>query len=134
MDLNVNKSEGLKWIFVTLLYSLFLLVFPILIIIFPILHLFSFHFLLILNFSFLNYFFIWRPIFDLFDPMAHPQHRLCWRCSKKLDPSILPPNFLQNQLGLNEGEVVLLLTRLHLHRSSQAGDEVGFLTSSNFIL
>ena len=30
-------------------------------------------------------------------------------------------------MGLNEGDLVLPLTRLHLYRSSQAGNEVGFL-------
>ena len=44
--------------------------------------------------------------------------------------------FPQNCVGLNERELVLPLTHLHLHRSSQAGNEVSFLIpllySANF--
>ena len=58
--------------------------------------------------------------------MADPQHRLQKDSSNQSDPPLRAPYFSQNQVGLNEGELVLPLTRLHLHRSSQAGDEVGF--------
>ena len=59
--------------------------------------------------------------------MAHPQHRLHEDSSKQLDPPLVAPYFPQNLVGLNERELILPLTRLHLHKSSQAGDEVGFL-------
>ena len=57
--------------------------------------------------------------------MAHPQCRLRGSTSSQSDPPIVPPLFSQNQLGLGEREPILPMTRLHLHRSSQA--EVGFL-------
>ena len=88
---------------------------------------FFFFFLpLIFEFYFLNFFFIWRPISDSSDPMAHPQHRLSEDSSRQSDLPLLALYFSQNHVGLNEGELVLPLTRLHLHRSSQAGNEVGF--------
>ena len=61
--------------------------------------------------------------------MADPRHKLQGDSSRQSDPTLLAPYFLQNHDGLNEGELVLPLTRLHLHRSSQAGDEVSFLIS-----
>ena len=82
-----------------------------------------------LQFSFLNCFFIWRPISDPSIPMTDPHYRLQGDSSRQPDPPLRAPHFPQNHIGLNEGELVLPLTRLHLHRSSQAGNEVGFLIS-----
>ena len=62
--------------------------------------------------------------------MADPQHRLQGDSSSQSDPPLHALYFPQNHVGLNEGELVLPLTRLHLHRSSQAGNEVGFSDSS----
>ena len=59
--------------------------------------------------------------------MAHPQHRLHGDSSRQLDPPLVAPHFPQNHVGLNEGELVLPVTRLHVHMNSQAGDEVSFL-------
>ena len=59
--------------------------------------------------------------------MADPQQRLQEDSSRQPDPPLRAPHFPQNHVGLNEGELVLSLTQLHLHRSSQAGNEVGFL-------
>ena len=59
--------------------------------------------------------------------MADPQYRLQGDSSSQSNPLLRAPHFTQNHVGLNEGELVLPLTRLHLHRSSQAGDEVDFL-------
>ena len=90
-------------------------------------HFFSFfHFFLYLQFSFLDYFFIWRPIYNPSAPMTDPLHRLQGDSSRRSDPSLRAPYFPQNHIGFNEGEPVLPLSRLHLHRSSQAGNEVGF--------
>ena len=61
--------------------------------------------------------------------MANPQHRLQEDSFKQSDPPLHALHFPQNHVGLNEGELVLSLTRLYLHRSSQAGDEVSFLIS-----
>ena len=58
--------------------------------------------------------------------MTDPQHRLQGDSSRQSDPPLRAPYFPQNHVGLNEGELVLSLTRLHLHRSSQAGDEFSF--------
>ena len=66
-------------------------------------------------------------ISDLSVPMTDPQHILQGDSFKQSDPPLRAPHFPQNYIGLNEGQLVLPLTRLHLHRSSQAGDEVGFL-------
>ena len=86
-----------------------------------------FHFIFDSQSYFLNCFFICRPISDSSVPMAHLQHSLHGDSSRQPDPPLLTPHFSQNHVGLNEGELVLPLTRLHLHRSSQAGNEVGFL-------
>ena len=59
--------------------------------------------------------------------MTDPQHRLQGDSSRQPDPPLRAPHFPQNYIGFNEGELVLSLTRLHLHRSSQAGDEVDFM-------
>ena len=91
---------------------------------------FSFIFLFNLEFSFLDYFFIWRPIFDPSDPMTDPQHILQGDHSRQSDPPLRAPLFPQNHIGFNEGELVLPLSRLHLHRSSQTGNEVGSSNSS----
>ena len=123
--MNENKPEGLKWIFATLIYSpsssitdpsslFFLFSF------------FPFHFHLDFQSSFFNYFFIWRLIFNPFNLLAYPLCRLCGNSSRQSDPFILSLHFSPNNLGLNEGEVVSLLTRLDLHKSSQAGDDIGF--------
>ena len=87
---------------------------------------FSFIFLFNLEFSFLDYFFIWRPIFDPSDPMTDPQRGLQGDDFGQSDPLVHAPHFPQNHVGFNVGETVLSLARLHLHRSSQAGNEVGF--------
>ena len=58
--------------------------------------------------------------------MADPQHKLQGDSSNQSDPLLRAPHFPQNHVELNEGELVLPLTRLHLHRSSQAGNEVSF--------
>ena len=79
------------------------------------------------QFYFLNYFFICRPISDPSIPMAYPQHSLHGDSSRQPDPLLLAPYFLQNHIGLNEGDLVLSLTWLHLYRSSQASDNVDFL-------
>ena len=87
------------------------------------------HFLIFLSnlqLSFLDYFFIWRPIFNPSDPMTDPQHLLQGDHSRQSDPPLRAPLFPQNHIGFNQGEPVLPLSRLHLHRSSQAGNEVGF--------
>ena len=90
-------------------------------------HLFSFfHFFLHLQFSFLNYFFIWRPIYSPSVPMTDPQYRLQGDGSGQSDPLVHAPHFPQKHIGFNVGETVLPLSRLYLHRSSQAGNEVGF--------
>ena len=59
--------------------------------------------------------------------MAHPQHRIHGDSSRQSDPPLVAPYFLHNYIGLNEEEHVLSLTRLHLHRNSQADDEDDFL-------
>ena len=84
------------------------------------------------QFSFLDYLFIWRPIYNPSDPMADPQRGLQGDSSCQSDPPLRAPHFPQNHVGFNEGEPVLPLSRLHLHRSSQAGNEVGF--SEFFVL
>ena len=61
--------------------------------------------------------------------MADSQHRLQEDSFRQSDPPLRAPYFPQNHVGLNEVELVLPLTILHLHKSSQAGDEVGFLIS-----
>ena len=61
------------------------------------------------------------------DRMAYPQYRLPGDSSRQSDPPLIAPYFPHNYVGPNEGELVLPLTRLHLHRSSQASNEVGFL-------
>ena len=86
----------------------------------------SFIFLLNLQLSSLDYFFIWRLIFNPSDPMTDPQRVLQGDSSRQSDPLLGAPHFPQNHVGFNEGELVLPLSRLHLHRSSQAGNEVGF--------
>ena len=93
-----------------------------------------FLFSLDLQFLFFNYFLIWCPISDPSNPIAHQQHRVYGSGSRQSDPSILPLYVPQNYVGLNKRELILLLTRLHLHRSSQAGDKVGFLTLLLLIL
>ena len=85
-----------------------------------------FHFLSNLQLSFLDYFFIWRPIFNPSDPMTDPQHLLQGDSSRQSDLPLRAPLFPQNHIGFNQGEPVLPLSGLHLHRSSQAGNEVGF--------
>ena len=79
---------------------------------------FSFHLHLDFQSSFFNYFSIWHLIFNLFNPLAYLLCRLCGNGFRKLDLSILPLHFPPSNLRLNEGEVVYLLTRLDLHRSS----------------
>ena len=59
--------------------------------------------------------------------MADPQRGIQGDSSSQSDPPLHAPYFSQNHVGFNEGELVLPLTRLHLHRNSQAGDEVGFM-------
>ena len=59
--------------------------------------------------------------------MAHPQYRLHGDSFRQSDPPLIAPYFPQNHAELNEGELVLPLTRLHLHRNSQVGDEAGLL-------
>ena len=58
--------------------------------------------------------------------MAHPQRGHSGASFSQSDPPHIAPHFPQNHLGLNEGELILPLTRLQLHRSSQAGNEVNF--------
>ena len=123
LDLNASLPEGLKWIFSTLIKTCLSFIFLIL----HHHHFSSFIFSLISQLSLLDYFFIWCPISDPYDPMAHPQHRLLEDISRQSDPSLLAPYFSQNHVGLNEGELVLPFTRLHLYRSSEASNEVGFL-------
>ena len=62
--------------------------------------------------------------------MADPQRGLQGDSSRQSDPLLRAPHFPQNHVGFNEGELVLPLSRLHLHRSSQAGNEVGSSNSS----
>ena len=57
-----------------------------------------------------------------------------WNSSRQSDPSILHLHFSPNNLGLKEGKLVSLLTRLDLHGSSQASDEVGIFPSASFSL
>ena len=131
--LNVNLPEGLKWIFSILIKTCTT---------FSSLHFFDhhhlphffsfFHFFFELQFSFLDYFFIWRPIYNPSAPMTDPLHRLQGDSSRKSDPPLRAPHFSQNHIGFNEGEPVLPLSRLHLHRSSQAGNEIGFFWISLF--
>ena len=126
MNLKANLPGGLKWIFVILIKATY-----------PTLPHFADSFIFISSSfffffwfsksSFLDFFFIWRPILNPFDLMVHPQCRLRGSTSSQSDPSIVPPHFSQNQLGLSERESILPLTCLHLYRSSQAGNEVGFL-------
>ena len=59
--------------------------------------------------------------------MAHSQHRLPGDSFRQSDLPLLAPNFSQNHVRLNEEELVLPLTRLYLHKSSQSGNEVSFL-------
>ena len=66
--------------------------------------------------------------------MAHPQHRLHGDSFRLSDSPLVALHFPQNHVGLNEGELILPLTRLELHRSSQVGNEVGFPDLSAFIL
>ena len=66
--------------------------------------------------------------------MADPQHELQGGSSSQSDPPFRAPHFPQNHVGFNEGELILPLTRLELHRSSQVGNEVGFPDLSAFIL
>ena len=86
-----------------------------------------FIFSLISQLSLLDYFFIWHPISDPSDLMAHSQHRLPGDSYRQSDLPLLVSHFSQNHMGLNEGDLVLSLTHLHLHRNSQAGNEVSFL-------
>ena len=58
--------------------------------------------------------------------MTDPQCGLQGDNSRQSDPPLRAPHFPQNHVGFNEVEPVLSLSRLHLHRSSQAGNEVGF--------
>ena len=58
--------------------------------------------------------------------MAHSQCGHSEASSSQLDPPPVTPHFPQNHLGLNEGELILPLTRLQLHSSSQASNEVSF--------
>ena len=58
--------------------------------------------------------------------MTDPQRGLQGDGSGQSDPLVHAPYFPQNHVGFNEGEPVLPLSRLHLHRSSQAGNEVNF--------
>ena len=65
--------------------------------------------------------------------MTDPQRVLQGDSSRQLDPSsrqsdppLRAPLFPQNHIGFNQGEPVLPLSGLHLHRSSQAGNEVDF--------
>ena len=94
----------------------------------------SFIFFFYLQFSSLDYFFIWRPIYSSSVPMTNPQRGLQGDSSRQSDPPLRAPHFSQNHVGFNEGEPVLPLSRLHLHRSSQAGNEIGFFWFLCFIL
>ena len=58
--------------------------------------------------------------------MADPQRGLQGDSSRQSDPLPRAPHFPQNHVGFNEGKLVLPLSRLHLHKSSQAENEVGF--------
>ena len=94
-------------------------------------------FLLFLSFSlghhlsfFLFFHFLWHSIFNPSDPMTDPQHVLQGDSSRQSDLPLRAPLFPQNHIGFNEGEPVLPLSRLHLHRSS----EVGFFWFLCFIL
>ena len=126
LDLNTNLPGGLKWIFITLIKHEY----PSLSLFSRFIHHHHFHFFflsLISQPSLLDNFFIWRLISNPSDLMVHPQHKLPGDNSRQSDPPLFAPYISQNHVGLNEGELVLTLTHLHLHRSSQAGDEVGFL-------
>ena len=96
--------------------------------------LFFFSFLLWTSIFFLDYFFIWRPIYSPSVPMTDPQYRFQGDGFGQSDPLVRAPYFPQNHVGFNVGETVLPLSRLHLHRSSQAGNEVGFFWVLCFIL
>ena len=65
--------------------------------------------------------------------MADPQRGFQRDSSSHSDPPLRAPHFSQNHVGFNEGELVLPLSRLHLHRSSQAGNEVRFSDSFTLI-
>ena len=58
--------------------------------------------------------------------MTDPQYKLQGDGSGQSDPLVHAPHFPQNHVGFNVGETVLPLSRLHLHRSSQAGNEIDF--------
>ena len=58
--------------------------------------------------------------------MTDPQYRLQGDGSGQSDPPLRAPYFPQNHVGFNVGELILPLTRFERHRSSQAGNEVGF--------
>ena len=58
--------------------------------------------------------------------MTDPQRGLQGDGSGQSDPLVRAPYFPQNHVRFNVGETMLPLSRLHLHRSSQAGNEVGF--------
>ena len=87
-----------------------------------------------LQFSFLDYLFIWRPISDLSVSITDPQHKLQGDSSRQPNSPLLAPYFPQNHVELNEGELVLPLTRLHLHKSFQADDEVSFQIPLQFLV
>ena len=59
--------------------------------------------------------------------MTDPQRGLQGDSSRQSDPSLRAPYFPQKHVGFNEREPVLPLSILHLHRSSQAGNEVCFI-------
>ena len=63
--------------------------------------------------------------------MVHPQRGHPGASSSQSDPPPVALHFPQNHLGLNESELILPLTRLQLHKSSQAGNEVSFLDLSD---
>ena len=63
--------------------------------------------------------------------MVHPQRGHPEASSSQSYPPPVAPHFPQNYLGLNEGELILPLTHLQFHKSSQAGNEVSFLDLSD---
>ena len=65
--------------------------------------------------------------------MANPQRGLQGDSSSQSDPPLRAPHFPQNHVEFNEGELVLPLSRLHLHRSSQAENKVRFSDSFTLI-
>ena len=76
--------------------------------------------------SVFNYSFVWYPIFNPFNPLADPLCRLYGIALANQTHPFYLCIFLQVILSSMKGEVVSLLIHLDLHRSFQAGDEIGF--------